>query len=126
MKSAFIVAISAVALTSTSYAATRDIIGGSDGAVTMHHCPSTTMSASNYMSSPTSARIMSHKLAALGFIDTPGKGRKHKGAVSAVSKFQQAMNINEGGIAGPRTALALAQATATNRHIARCLQLSMK
>lgn len=127
MKSAFIAGISAIALSTSAYAATRDIIGGREGAVTIHNCPNYPLSSGNYASpySPTSARIVQNKLASLGYVDTPGKGRKHRGAVSALAKFQRDMNIQEKG-AGPLTAMALAQATATDHHIARCLQLSMK
>ncbi len=125
MRAAVIASMSVIAFTSSAYAAPRDIIGGAMGTQTVHACPSQPMTAANYMDSPASARIVTHKLAMLGYVDRLGKGRKHKGAASAVTQFQRDMLIQEKGV-GPRTALALAQATAPDRHTARCLQLAMK
>ena len=104
----------------TVSAAPMDIIGGPEGAQTVHHCGFLPTENTIYTDSPVTTSIVEDKLTELGFLHKPGHGKYTKADKKAVRAFQADAGIRVDGVVGPVTAQRLAYFSHPSSNVHRC------
>ena len=97
-----------------------DIIGGPEGAQTVHHCGYLPTANTIYTDSPVTISIIEDKLMQLGFLKKPGNGTYTKADKKAVRAFQRDAGIAVDGVVGPVTAQRLAFFSHPSTNVHRC------
>ncbi len=109
-----------VALLPFTANAQSDIIGGPDGAQTIHHCGWLPAAPGHYTETSLETGIVEQKLSQLGYLSFPGNGYYTRIDKAAVRAFQADEGIEVDGIVGPVTAQRLAYATHPSTNVHRC------
>jgi hypothetical protein len=101
-------------------ASTVDVMGGPEGAQTVHHCGFLPTKDTNYTDSAITTSIVEHKLVELGFLHHPGNGVYTKADQQAVRAFQADAGIKVDGVVGGVTAQRLAWFSHPSANVHRC------
>jgi hypothetical protein len=121
MKKYCILSIFAANLLVTPAQATGyDILGGSEGAQTIHHCGYLSAGGRNYTGDLLVTRILQKKLAKLGYYRLAIDGRYGKGSKAAMRDFQKDHGMPATGLADGESVSRLAYATHPSANVGRC------
>jgi hypothetical protein len=120
MKKMLLVVLLAIVSSGAASAQPTDIIGGPDGAQTVHHCGMLPVAPGDYTGSPVLTRIVQHKLTALGYLHGARDGYFGKADKLAVKHFQSDNGLAPSGAVGPETAQRLAYTTDPSPNVHRC------
>lgn len=124
MKKTLIISAFAASFACSALAQPADIIGGAEGAQTVHHCGYLPMSAQRYTNSPTTIRIVESKLIQLGYGQGRPDGSFGKNDKKAVQRFQADYGLTADGVVGPITAQKLAYLGNPSSHVRGCDRLA--
>lgn len=105
-----------------SHAQAADIIGGGDGAQTMHHCGYLPAEGRDYLSSPVTVRAIQQKLYQLGYYHLAIDGKFGPASRRAVGDFQFDSGLPETRLVDTTTISRLAYASHPSENVQRCFR----